>query len=166
MRQLYLDVAQFTKIVMDENIDKNVTSTLHQLYSFLKNCEYNVSIVNSWNDDKQRQCWQIPKSYYLLNHSFLLVSPVHIDVNSQEIDKVMIVDPGFKHQFEIARASEMYKNILKCVPQVFIGSRSDLFNAVAFLVNEAHKSFIENEFPIPPWRKKKSFLSKWRILFQ
>ena len=82
-------------------------------------------------------------------------------------ENMLIVDPAFRHQFDIARPSSRYKIIHKSLPNTFVGRLSDLENLVDIVVAEIRKSFEVEEMSIPPWRRKDAFMSKWKpmVLF-
>ena len=54
---------------------------------------------------------------------------------------MLIVDPAFRQQFDIARPSPRYRIILKSLPNTFVGRLSDLQSLVDIMVAEIRKSF-------------------------
>ncbi|KAF9599685.1 hypothetical protein IFM89_001631 [Coptis chinensis] len=73
----------------------------------------------------------------------------------------LIVDLDFNSQFELARPTSTYTNLLKALPSVFVGSEERLFKIVSILCSAAKQSLKERGLHIPPWRKTSYMQSKW-----
>ncbi|KAH7282368.1 hypothetical protein KP509_35G027000 [Ceratopteris richardii] len=72
-----------------------------------------------------------------------------------------IVDIDFKAQFEIARASKYYLNLLDSLPKLFVGRPERLKQVLKIMSNGALMSFKEQGLLLPPWRKYKYMIAKW-----
>ncbi|WCJ43419.1 hypothetical protein M5689_024157 [Euphorbia peplus] len=73
----------------------------------------------------------------------------------------LIVEMELKSQFELARPTQSYKELMKSVPSVFVGSEERLNNIISVLCSAAKHSLKEKGLHIPPWRKTKFMQSKW-----
>jgi len=158
MRQLYIDIDNLKKYNKYPDVVE-----ITELFTYLQNNDYIVkymsSCSNDKNEDEDKDKNKAIKSFRYLKHSFLVVQPDE-ELNNDE--NVAIVDPKFKEQFEIARPTPEYLEILKDVPNIFIGTKKQLFNTILFIVQASHISFFTSGLHIPPWRKEQSVLSKWR----
>ncbi|KAK9134598.1 hypothetical protein Syun_013928 [Stephania yunnanensis] len=73
----------------------------------------------------------------------------------------LIVDIDFKSQFELARPTTTYKNLLRPLPSIFVGSEEKVLKIVSLLCSAAKESLKESGLHIPPWRKTTYMQSKW-----
>ncbi|KAK9110415.1 hypothetical protein Sjap_018475 [Stephania japonica] len=73
----------------------------------------------------------------------------------------LIVDIDFKSQFELARPTKTYKNLLMSLPSIFVGSEEKVLKIVSLLCSAAKESLKESGLHIPPWRKTTYMQSKW-----
>lgn len=112
---------------------------------------YNVDVYQSRaakGSNKYRDCLRH------LTHTFL-------GIQTRADEMPLIVDPAFRQQFEIARASERYQVVLRALPNTFVGRLSDLKKIVGLIVSEIKRSFEEEQMSTPPWRRQEAFMSKW-----
>eukprot|EP00250_Pteridium_aquilinum_P033318 c5447_g1_i1 orf=2-1210(-) len=73
----------------------------------------------------------------------------------------MIVDTNFKTQFEIARASKQYNELLKMVPLTFVG-RQERLQAILKTMSEGAKLSLKlMGMHVPPWRKYSYMQARW-----
>lgn len=73
----------------------------------------------------------------------------------------LIVDTDFRSQFELARPTATYTELVNSLPVVFVG-REEKLNTIICLVSEAAKRSLEdNGLDIPPWRKLSYMKQKW-----
>lgn len=73
----------------------------------------------------------------------------------------LILDMDFRSQFELARPTQTYKELINTLPSVFIGTEERLDKIISLLCSAAKESFKEKGLHIPPWRKAKYMQSKW-----
>lgn len=73
----------------------------------------------------------------------------------------LIVDMDFRSQFELARPTQTYKELINILPSVFVGTEERLDKIISLLCSAAKKSLKEKGLHIPPWRKAKYMQSKW-----
>ncbi|KAH7290538.1 hypothetical protein KP509_30G052600 [Ceratopteris richardii] len=72
-----------------------------------------------------------------------------------------IVDIDFRAQFEIARASKQYGQLLDVLPKLFVGRPERLKQVLKIMTNAAKCSLKEQGLLLPPWRKQKYVYAKW-----
>lgn len=75
----------------------------------------------------------------------------------------IIVDPFFRDQFEMAKATPQYMRLIQSLPQVVACTECQLRQLVKILCREMHEVFTRRGICIPPWRSKDSLLSKWKL---
>lgn len=73
----------------------------------------------------------------------------------------LIVDMDFKSQFEVARPTATYKELINTLPSVFVGSEEKLNQIISLLCSAAKNSLKERGLHVPPWRKANYMRSKW-----
>lgn len=72
-----------------------------------------------------------------------------------------LVEVEFRDQFEMAKACEEYKKLVRQLPECYIG-KPDYLNAIVRLVCDAAKrSMKEKKIHMGPWRKRSFMLMKW-----
>lgn len=73
----------------------------------------------------------------------------------------LIIDIEFKAQFEVARATESYKQLIEALPSVFVGSEEKVKRIISILCSAAKQSLKESGLHIPPWRTSTYMHCKW-----
>lgn len=98
------------------------------------------------------------KDRYLtaLRHDIIVA---YVLCNGQELEA--FIDISFRESFSISRPTDKYAALLDMVPEVFVGTKTQLVRLVALLAEEADNSFKAAELNVPPWRKTKTVLTKW-----
>ncbi|KAL4012902.1 hypothetical protein IC575_025047 [Cucumis melo] len=76
----------------------------------------------------------------------------------------LIIDIEFKAQFEVARATEEYKQLTKALPSVFVGSEEKVKRIISVLCSAAKQSLKKSGLHIPPWRTSTYMHAKWLLL--
>ncbi|KAF6170094.1 hypothetical protein GIB67_025783 [Kingdonia uniflora] len=76
-------------------------------------------------------------------------------------DMRLIVDIDFKSQFELARPTATYKDLLNSLSQVYVGTEKKLFKIVSLMCSSAKQSYKEMKLHIPPWRTTSYMQAKW-----
>lgn len=72
-----------------------------------------------------------------------------------------LIDVDFRSEFEIARQTSGYKELLEFLPLIFVG-KSDQIRQIVSMVSEAAKqSLKKNGMHFPPWRKADYMRAKW-----
>lgn len=72
-----------------------------------------------------------------------------------------LIDTNFPAQFEIARATIQYKELLKSLPLIFIGRVEELKKMVRIMCDAAKISLNHTNLSVPPWRKSIYMNNKW-----
>ena len=72
-----------------------------------------------------------------------------------------IVDCNLAAEFEIARATPHYQQLLSALPEVMIGEVKIMKEVVELLCDAAAESMRSREMHLPPWRRGKYVQGKW-----
>ena len=73
----------------------------------------------------------------------------------------LIVDMDFRSQFELARPTSTYLELLISLPSIFVGTEEKLVSVVSLLCSAAKQSLKERGLKVSPLRKAKYMQSKW-----
>lgn len=91
-------------------------------------------------------------------HTFIDV----VDNSSPKKGEVrVIIQLNFRGEFELAKASEDYNRLVKCLPEVFVGKIERLLSVIKILCNAAKKCMKVKKIHVAPWRKQKYMQAKW-----
>lgn len=78
-----------------------------------------------------------------------------------EGEKRLIIDIDFRSEFDIARSTKAYKQLLLTLPNIFVG-KTDRLEKIIGIVSEAAKQSLKKKgMPLPPWRKADYVKAKW-----
>ena len=80
---------------------------------------------------------------------------------SKKSEVRVIIELNFRGEFEVARASEEYKQLTKKLPEVLVGKVERLQNLIKILCSAAKKCMKENKMHMGPWRKHRYMQAKW-----
>lgn len=116
----------------------------------LRNAGYNCSICKS----KWRSTAEIPAG----EHTYLDVID---DSNPKKGEVRVIIELNFRAEFEMARASEEYNQLISQLPEVFVGKVERLRALVKILCSAAKKCMKDKKMHMAPWRKQKYMQAKW-----
>lgn len=72
-----------------------------------------------------------------------------------------LVEVEFRDQFEIAKACEEYKKLVRQLPECYIGKPDYLSAIVRLVCDAAKRSMKEKKIHMGPWRKRSFMLMKW-----
>ncbi|XP_038889008.1 uncharacterized protein LOC120078773 [Benincasa hispida] len=72
-----------------------------------------------------------------------------------------LIDTNFPTQFEIARPTIQYKELLRSLPLIFIGTMEEVKKMVRIMCNAAKISLNHMNLSVPPWRKTIYMKNKW-----
>ncbi|XP_017981157.1 PREDICTED: uncharacterized protein LOC18592544 isoform X2 [Theobroma cacao] len=75
--------------------------------------------------------------------------------------KRVIADMEFRSQFELARPTVTYEEMINDLPLIFVGTEEKLNMIIPLLCSAAKRSLKENGLHVPPWRKPAYMQSKW-----
>uniref|UniRef100_A0A5B6YM71 Uncharacterized protein n=1 Tax=Davidia involucrata TaxID=16924 RepID=A0A5B6YM71_DAVIN len=73
----------------------------------------------------------------------------------------VIIELNFRAEFEMARASEEYKQLINRLPEVFVGKVERLHTLIKILCSAAKKCMKEKKMHMGPWRKHGYMQAKW-----
>lgn len=73
----------------------------------------------------------------------------------------LIVDIDFKSQFEVARPTQYYRDMIDSLPVIFVGSDNKLCKIISMLCCAAKQSLRQKGMHVPPWRTITYMQSKW-----
>lgn len=73
----------------------------------------------------------------------------------------VIIEPSFRSNFEMARASEDYNQLISRLPEVFVGKAERLKSLIKILGVAAKKCMKDKKMHMGPWRKHKYMQAKW-----
>ncbi|KAL3522281.1 hypothetical protein ACH5RR_015115 [Cinchona calisaya] len=90
-------------------------------------------------------------------HTFLDV----IDNSNPKKEVRVIIELTFRAEFEMARASEEYNQLVKRLPEVFVGKIERLLSLIKILCLTAKKCMKEKKMHLAPWRKHRYMQAKW-----
>lgn len=90
-------------------------------------------------------------------HTFLDV----IDNSNSKKEVRVIIELSFRAEFEMARASEEYNQLIKRLPEVFVGKIDRLLCLIKILCSAAKKCMKEKKMHMGPWRKQRYMQAKW-----
>ncbi|KAK4268218.1 hypothetical protein QN277_024904 [Acacia crassicarpa] len=72
-----------------------------------------------------------------------------------------LVEVDFRSQFEIARPTKRYEEILSSLPRIFVGGGDELKRTVRVVCDVAKQCFECTGRSVPPWRKTRFMQNKW-----
>ncbi|XP_052200926.1 uncharacterized protein LOC127807265 [Diospyros lotus] len=122
---------------------------IREICGRLQNAGFNSAVCRS----KWRSSPDIPSG----EHTFLDV----VSSSSKKAEIKVIIELNFRAEFEVARASEEYKQLIGGMPEVFIGKVERLQSLIKILCSAAKKSMKENKMHMGPWRKQRYMQAKW-----
>ncbi|KAE9600824.1 hypothetical protein Lal_00011189 [Lupinus albus] len=128
---------------------KNVSVFLRNVMSFLREKGHNAAIC------KTR--WDSSGEVTAGNYEFIDV----VKSDSSTWQRRYFVDIDFAGQFEIARPTRNYSEVVSYVPGVFIGTEEELKRTVSIICGVAKKCFKCRGLSLPPWRKEQYMKKKW-----
>jgi uncharacterized protein (TIGR01615 family) len=129
---------------------QNVSLYNRNVMSFLREKGYNAAIC------KTR--WESSGGLTAGNHEFIDV--VRSESSTWQNNRYF-VDLDFAGQFEIARPTSHYSEILSYVPEIFIGNSEELKRTVLALCGAVKLCLRSRGLSIPPWRKNRYMQNKW-----
>ncbi|XP_054781299.1 uncharacterized protein LOC129295402 [Prosopis cineraria] len=127
----------------------NVSVFLRNVMGFLREKGHNAAIC------KTR--WDSSSGVTAGNYDFIDV----IQSGSSSWQSRYFVDIDFAAQFEIARPTCKYSEILSSLPSIFVGTAEELKRIVQAMCNAAKRCFRSRGLSVPPWRKNRYMQKKW-----
>lgn len=121
---------------------------INNLASSLERYGYSVAIAKS-----RASSGATAPSFYALHHQFIVVT-----LNNEQF----AVDPSIKDHFSTSNATKPLEAMLDAVPDVFVASLPRTLKVITLLALELNRCFSIQGQDLPPWRRLRSTLSKWK----
>ncbi|CAL4909154.1 unnamed protein product [Urochloa decumbens] len=115
----------------------------------LRDAGYNSAICRS----KWPRTPEIPSG----EHSYV---DVVVPTRSGKAVRV-VIEPGFRGEFEMARGGAEYRALVAALPEVFVGRSEKLRAVVRVMCDAARQCARDNGLHMAPWRKQKYMEAKW-----
>ncbi|CAN6359451.1 unnamed protein product [Urochloa humidicola] len=115
----------------------------------LRDAGYNSAICRS----KWPRTPEIPSG----EHSYV---DVVVPTRSGKAVRV-VIEPGFRGEFEMARGGAEYRALVAALPEVFVGRSERLRAVVRVMCDAARQCARENGLHMAPWRKQRYMEAKW-----
>ncbi|KAK2381134.1 hypothetical protein QL285_068767 [Trifolium repens] len=117
----------------------------------LTNLGFNSAICKS----KWRSSSEIPSG----EHTYLEVTENSSNTKRGVIK--VIIELNFRGEFEMARGNEEYNQLVKRLPEIYVGKSERLRVLVKIMCSAAKKCMKEKKLHLGPWRKQKYMQAKW-----
>ncbi|TKY45328.1 hypothetical protein E2542_SST30722 [Spatholobus suberectus] len=124
---------------------------LRELCDRLLNLGYNCAICKS----KWKSTSEIPSG----EHTYLEVTDNLSNTKSGAVK--VVIELSFRAEFEMARANEEYNQLIRRLPEVYVGKAERLRALVKIMCSAAKKCMKEKKMHIGPWRKHEYMQAKW-----
>ncbi|RCV16911.1 hypothetical protein SETIT_3G176300v2 [Setaria italica] len=115
----------------------------------LRDAGYNSAICRS----KWPRTPEIPSG----EHSYV---DVVVPTRSGKAVRV-VIEPGFRGEFEMARGGAEYRALVAALPEVFVGRSEKLRAVVRVMCDAARRCARESGMHMAPWRKHRYMEAKW-----
>lgn len=86
---------------------------------------------------------------------------IDVVVDDKERESRYIVDIEFAAEFEVARATGEYTELVAALPRVMVGRGEEVKQVVRIMAEAAWRSMKSRDLSLPPWRKRRYMLAKW-----
>ncbi|RLN30277.1 uncharacterized protein C2845_PM05G31910 [Panicum miliaceum] len=73
----------------------------------------------------------------------------------------VVIEPGFRAEFEMARGGAEYRALVAALPEVFVGRSERLRAVVRVMCDAARQCARESGMHMAPWRKHRYMEAKW-----
>ncbi|XP_064945697.1 uncharacterized protein LOC135597106 [Musa acuminata AAA Group] len=119
----------------------------------LRDAGYNAGICKaSWETSGGLTCG---------SYEYIDVVATAGEGDGDEQGRRYIVDLEFAAEFEVARATEGYKEVVAALPRVAVAGEEAVRAAVRAVADAARRSLRARGLHVPPWRKSRYMLAKW-----
>ncbi|XP_050878322.1 uncharacterized protein LOC127082140 [Lathyrus oleraceus] len=102
--------------------------------------------------------WKTSKDIPAGEHTFLDVID---NTNPKKGEVRVMIELNFQAEFEMARGSNEYNELIQKLPQVFVGKVERLSNLIKILCNAAKRCMKDKKMHMGPWRKHRYMQAKW-----
>ncbi|KAF3631559.1 hypothetical protein P3S67_008872 [Capsicum chacoense] len=128
----------------------NKSMLQRNVMAYLRNLGYNAAICKTK--------WESSGGLSAGNYEFIDI--IKSDSASRIITRYFI-DLDFAAQFEIARPTIQYKQLLQSLPNIFVGNIDELKQILRTMSDAARRSLKSRGLTFPPWRKHRFMQNKW-----
>ncbi|KAF9610606.1 hypothetical protein IFM89_023494 [Coptis chinensis] len=84
-----------------------------------------------------------------------------VDKNTKKREMRLVIELNFRAEFEMARASVEYNQLVNNLPEVFVGKAERLRTLIKIMCSAAKTCMREKKMHMGPWRKQKYMQAKW-----
>ncbi|PIA36660.1 hypothetical protein AQUCO_03300107v1 [Aquilegia coerulea] len=123
---------------------------MRHVSDYLRDAGYNSAICKS----KWRTSHEIPSG----EHTYIDVVDM---LSSKKVEVRIVIELNFRAEFEMARASEEYNQLIEKLPEVYVGRSDRLKNLIKIICSAAKKCMKDRKMHLGPWRKQKYMQAKW-----
>ncbi|ESW28994.1 hypothetical protein PHAVU_002G035300 [Phaseolus vulgaris] len=102
--------------------------------------------------------WETTKKFPGGCHEYI---EVFANTSSKKNQIRILIELELREQFQIAKASENYQDLVSCLPEFYIGKPEFLTAIIRVMCNAAKKSMKEKKMHVGPWRKSSFMKMKW-----
>ncbi|XP_004510230.1 uncharacterized protein [Cicer arietinum] len=129
--------------------ERNVSVYNRNLMSFLREKGHNAAIC------KTR--WDFAGGLTAGSHEFIDV----VRSESSTWQTRYFVELNFAGQFEVARPTSRYTEVLSYVPGIFVGTSEEMKRIVLAMCGAVKRCLRSGGLSVPPWRKNRYMQKKW-----
>ena len=130
-------------------IRSNVSVFRRNVMTFLREQGHNAAICKTK--------WDSSGGVTAGDHEFIDV----VQSSSSPWQNRYFIELDFPGQFEIARATSQYSEILCLLPEIFVGTADELKRTVRGMCDVVKKCLRSRGLSVPPWRKNRYMQKKW-----
>lgn len=152
---LYENVSTSEKILLGEvnnavNVGDGDSSSLHRhVFRHLRRAGFNVGLCKSR--------WDHSGGFPAGDYEYI---DVLFEDSSGRCERILI-DVGFKAQFEVARPTAHYGALVQALPSAFVGTADQIHKIVDVMSEAVKLSLKKRGMHLPPWRKLEYMRAKW-----
>lgn len=129
-------------------VKSNASLLRRNVMAFLRSEAYNAGICKTK--------WETSGGLIAGNYEFIDVVKFDDVQNTR-----YFIDLNFSAEFEIARQTNEYEQLVQTLPRVYIGKCDQLKQIVKIISDGARKSLKSRGLHLPPWRKNRFMQNKW-----
>ncbi|CAM8971210.1 unnamed protein product [Rhodiola kirilowii] len=95
------------------------------------------------------------------SYEFIDVVNTNIHQSQSQSQPRYFIDLNFAAEFEIARPTDHYSNLLESLQRVIVTTEEVLKKVIKVVAEEAKRSLKSRDLHLPPWRKNRYMQMKW-----
>ncbi|KAL3821464.1 hypothetical protein ACJIZ3_007369 [Penstemon smallii] len=165
-----------TTLSRTTTFETKVRHALRKLNAIVINCSCRKSVANSCRSCRQKEIcsslqskgfncvickseWKSSPQIPAGEHTYLEVVQTS---GSKKGEVKVIIELNFRAEFQVARACDEYNELIKRLPESFVGKTERLKNLIKILCCASKKCIKERKMHLAPWRKHKYMQAKWQ----